>query len=161
MTYTAPRLLEPADVVGGFDAGEPSLNDFLIHRALDNNRSGASRTFVTTADGLVVAYYSLAAGGVAHHEVTGRIRRNQPAPIPVVILGRLAVDVNHRGAGVGSHMLSDAIARTVRGAESIGVRALLVHALDGRARDFYLHYGFAPSPTNDLHLYLLLKDVGA
>jgi len=105
-----------------------------------------------------VGYYSLATGSVVHAEVSGKVRRNQPDPIPVILLGRLAVDHEEQGRGLGAHLLRDAILRTVEAANIIGVRALLVHALHERAREFYLHFDFEPSPTDPLHLFLLMKD---
>lgn len=157
--YTVPRLLAVDDHLEGFDSGEPELNQWLVRQAQRNQASGGSRTYVTTRDGRVVGYYSLATGSVVHAEVSGRIRRNQPNPVPVILLGRLAVDRKEQGRGLGAHLLRDAITRTVEAANIVGVRALLVHALHEQARQFYLNFDFEPSPTDPLHLFLLIKDV--
>jgi GNAT superfamily N-acetyltransferase len=159
--YSTPRPITAEDVVASFDCGEPSLNDWLRRRALANQASGASRCFVTNRDGAVVGYYALATGSVQRSDASPRTARSMPEPVPVVLLGRLAVDRKEQSHGLGAHLLRDAIARTVQVAEIIGVRALLVHALNDRARDFYLRYDFEPSPTDPLHLMLLLKDARA
>jgi GNAT superfamily N-acetyltransferase len=158
MTYTAPRPLAPTDDLAKFDSGEPSLDEWLRRQALINAASGASRTFVTTSEDRVVGYYALAAGAVERASASGKVRRNQPQMVPIIVLGRLAVDRNHQGRGVGSHLLRDAIIRSVRIADQLGVRAILVHALNEEARQFYLRYDFETSPTDDLHLFLLIKD---
>lgn len=156
--YKSPRLLTAADGLDKFDCGEPSLNDFLRDRALNNNSTGASRTFVTTMDDQVAGYYALSTGSVERADAPKRMQRNQPPTVPVILLGRLAVDETHKGLGLGANLLRDAILRVVRTAENVGVRALLVHALHEEARDFYMHYEFEPSPTDELHLFLLVKD---
>lgn len=156
--YTAPRLLAVDDHLEGFDSGEPELDQWLIRQAPRNQASGGSRTYVTTGNGRVVGFYSLATGSVLHAETSGRVRRNQPSPIPVILLGRLAVDRKEQGQGLGAHLLRDAITRTVQAANIVGVRALLVHALHEKARQFYSHFDFEPSPTDPLHLFLLIKD---
>lgn len=155
---TAPRLLAPDDQLDGFDSGEPVLDDWLARQAQRNQVGGGSRTYVTTRNGRVVGYYCLAAAAVTHAQVAGKVRRNQPNPIPVILLGRLAVVRKEQGAGLGAHLLRDAITRAVTAADVVGVRALLVHAMYQQARNFYLKFDFEPSPTDDLHLYLLIKD---
>lgn len=156
--YKIPRLLAAADGLDKFDCGEPSLNNFLRDRALNNNSTGASRTFVTTMDDQVVGYYALSTGSVERADAPKRMQRNQPPTVPVILLGRLAVDETHKGLGLGANLLRDAILRVVRTAENVGVRALLVHALHEEAQDFYMHYDFEPSPTDELHLFLLVSD---
>jgi GNAT superfamily N-acetyltransferase len=125
MTYTAPRPLAPTDDLAKFDSGEPSLDEWLRWQALINAASGASRTFVTTSEDRVVGYYALAAGAVERSSASGKVRRNQPQMVPIIVLGRLAVDRNHQGRRVGSHLLRDAIIRSVRIADQLGVRATL------------------------------------
>jgi GNAT superfamily N-acetyltransferase len=159
--YSTPRPITADDVVTGFDCGEPSLNDWLRRRALTNQDSGASRCFVTSRDSTVAGYYALATGSVQRVAASPRIARSMPEPIPVILLGRLAVDLKEQGHGLGAHLLRDVIARTVQVADSVGVRALLVHALNERARAFYLRYDFEPSPIDPLQLMLLLKDARA
>lgn len=154
---TPPEPLSATHTLTGFTCGEPSLDDWLLRRALANQLSGASRTFVIVAeDGRVAGYYALAAGGVSHHQATGGVRRNMPDPIPVLVLGRLAVDRNAQGRKFGAALLQDAVMRASGVALNAGVRALLVHALNDRARAFYLHYGFQTSPMDPMTLMLRL-----
>lgn len=159
--YSLPRPISESDDVATFDSGEPSLDDYLRTRALNNHVGGASRCFVTCRDGRVVGYYALASGAVSHADLSGKFRRNMPNPVPVILLSRLAVDSNHQGCGLGENLLRDAITRSVRAAEQIGVRAILVHALHDEARRFYARYQFEPSPTDALQLMLLIKDAKA
>lgn len=159
--YSLPRAISESDDVATFDSGEPSLDDYLRARALNNHASGASRCFVTCRDGRVVGYYALASGSASHAELPGKFRRNMPDPVPVILLSRLAVDSKHQGCGLGENLLRDAIARCVNAAEQIGVRAILVHALHDKARQFYTRYQFESSPTDPLHLTLLIKDAKA
>lgn len=133
------------------------MDDWLRRRALINQTTGASRTFVVTNESRqVLAYYALAAGAVSHQGPPGTIRRNMPDPVPVMVLARLAVDQRLQGRQVGGALLKDALQRAVSVAQNIGVRALLVHALNERARQFYAHYGFVPSPANPMTLMLPL-----
>lgn len=159
--YSAPRPITGADDVAGFDSGEPHLDRYLRGRALANHIEGASRCFVTSRDGRVVGFYALASAAVGRAATPGRMRRNMPDPVPVILLSRLAIDVNHQGRGLGAQLLRDAIIRAVSAAEIVGVRALVVHALNDRARAFYEHFNFEPSPTDPLHLLLLIKDARA
>lgn len=161
MSYSSPRPITQADEVAEFDSGEVSLDDYLQRRALANHIAGGSRCFVTTTGKRVVGYYCLAAGSVQHQDAPGRLRRNMPQPVPVILLSRLAVDQKERGNGLGSHLLRDAITRSVQAADTIGVRAILVHALHEDAASFYRHFEFTPSPTDDLHLTLMIKDARA
>lgn len=117
---------------------------------------GASRTFVVCAGTEVVGYYALSAGAVLHQATPGNIRRNMPEPIPVAVLGRLAVHSDWSGQGVGTGLLRDAVLRTVRLAEEMGIRALLCHAIDDSAKQFYLHHGFIESPIEPLTVMLNL-----
>jgi predicted N-acetyltransferase YhbS len=159
--YSHPRPISESDDVATFDSGESSLDDYLRTRALTNHAGGASRCFVTCRDGSVVGYYALASGAVSHADLSGKFRRNMPNPVPVILLSRLAVDRKHQGCGLGENLLRDAIARSVQVAEQIGVRAILVHALHDEARRFYIRFQFEPSPTDPLHLMLLIKDAKA
>ena len=153
----APTPLTPDHDLSSFSSGVPALDDWLRRRALANQYSGASRTFVAEdAAGQVLGFYSLAAGAVAHALGTGAVRRNMPNPIPVVVLARLAVSVQFHGLGLGAALLQDAAYRCQRVAEHAGVRAMLVHALDERAAAFYLHHGFVPSPVLGRTLMLRL-----
>ncbi len=159
--YSTPRPISDADDVAEFDSGEPSLDNYLHKRALANHVGGASRCFVTTYDGRIVGYYALATGAVSHADTARKFRRNMPDPIPVILLSRLAVDHKHQGLGLGENLLRDAIARAVQVSRDVGVRAILVHALHDEARRFYTRYQFEPSPTDPLHMMLLIKDAQA
>jgi GNAT superfamily N-acetyltransferase len=160
MQVSAPHPLSEQDDCSAFDCGESSLNDWLRRKALANQVSGASRTFVITGTGAaanqVFGYYALAAGAVSHAESSSAVRRNMPDPIPVMVLGRLAIDRSCHGQGLGSALLKDAILRTLSVAENAGIRALLVHALHDKARAFYLHHGFSESPISPTTLLLRL-----
>jgi GNAT superfamily N-acetyltransferase len=154
---SAPQPLSAEHRVDGFACGESSLDEWLRRRALPNQTTGASRTFVVTDDSnQVVAYYALATGAVAHHDASGRIRRNMPNPVPVMVLARLAVDQRYQGHKLGAAMLKDAVQRTLAVSQTAGVRALLVHALNESSRQFYMHYGFESSPVNPMTMMLLL-----
>ena len=159
--FSPPALLTGDHDCDGFSSGKPTLDDWLKHRALRNQREGASRTYVLTPkeSQRVAAYYALAAGSVAPELATGAVRRNMPSPIPVVILARLALDESLQGQGIGKALLKDAVLRTVQAADVIGIRAMLVHALDNDAARFYRRLGFSPSPINDLILMLPLKAI--
>ena len=121
--YTPPEPLRPTHDLAGFDSGNDALNRWLVSRAVRNQDSGASRTFVTTCDGLVVGYYALAASSVAQVGAPTGLRRNMPDPIPVILLGRLAVDRRHAGRGVGASLLRDAALRVATTASIVGVKA--------------------------------------
>lgn len=154
MSPTAPEPIAAHHVFADFDSGQPTLDNWLTARALKNERDGASRTYVVCDDGAVVAYYCLAAGSVQHRDVPGRLRRNMPDPIPVMLMGRLAVVRFHQGRGLARGLVRDAILRTLKAAEIAGIRALLVHALDDDAARFYRHLGFLESPVDPLVLAL-------
>jgi len=158
MGINAPCPITGTHHVASFDCGDTTLNDWLQRRAIKNENSGASRTFVVCEDNTVIGYYSLAVGAIAREETSGKIRRNMPDPIPVMVLGRLAVDANWQGKQIGTGMLKDAIQRTLIVAEQAGIRALLVHALSDKARSFYRHWGFHESPTNDMTLMITLDE---
>jgi GNAT superfamily N-acetyltransferase len=148
----APEALSADHSLGGFDSGVASLDDWLRQRALRNQDSGASRTFVACDAGQVVAYYALAAGAVAPNAVAGRFRRNMPDPIPVVVLARLAIARSHQGRGLGRALFQDAARRVIHAAGAIGIRGMLVHAVSEEAKAFYLRLGLAPSPIEPLTL---------
>ena len=155
-----PVLLTTAHDAAEFDCGKPRLNEFLHRYALENQKSGKSRTYVATRGEKVAAFYSLAPGALAPVGVTERIAKGQGTQdIPVILIARLAVNLEEQGKGLGGQMLLDALRRAVEGADVIGGRAVLVHAEDKEARDFYLHYGFEAAPTDDLHLLMLVKDL--
>ena len=142
--------LSSTHAINAFDCGEPVLNDWLIKRALKNEDSGASRTFVVCKNNQVMGYYVLATGSVMHKEAPSKIRRNMPEPIPVMVLGRLAVDKNKQSSGIGRGLLRDAFLRTLGVSQQAGIKALLVHALSEAARKFYLQCGFIKSPLDHM-----------
>ena len=157
MLLGAAQPLPASHRLDEFECGEPSLDEWLKRRALANQSSGASRTFVVLDDGgRVRGYYALAAGAVSHDSATSSVRRNIPDPVPVMVLGRLAVDRGAQGQQLGAALLQDAVKRAVTVSSNAGVRAVLVHALHERAMHFYERYGFAPSPTHPLTLMLRL-----
>lgn len=155
---TRPQPLGPDHIVHAFDCGEESLNQWLWrHARRSDGRS--SRTFVVCVGQHVIGYYALSTGSVTQSGVPGRIRRNMPDPIPVVVLGRLAIDLKHQGSGIGTGLLRDALLRSFAAAESIGVRAVLVHSLSDDARRFYLRHGFIESPIDPLILMLPIETI--
>ena len=162
MPLEAPQPLTDHHRMTGFDCGDSSLNQWLEQRTLANQRSGATRTFVVCdGDGVVKAFVALASGAVAVPASPGRFRRNMPDPIPVVVLARLAVCCSAQGQGLARAVLADAFERVLQASEQIGVRGILVHAASAAARNFYLHMGFNPSPTDANTLLLRLVDVEA
>ncbi len=160
LRLSAPQPLTANHSLNAFDCGEPSLDDWLKRRAMANQLSGASRTFVVVdEEGRVHGYYALSAGAVSHQLATGSVRRNMPDPVPVMVLARLAVDRRAQGVKLGGALLRDAVNRAVAVSQNAGVRALLVHALHDRARQFYEHYGFQISPAHPMTLMLRLSNV--
>lgn len=153
-----PQPLAASHILDEFTCGEASLDEWLKRRARTNQVSGASRTFVVTdQDGRVHGYYAMAAGAVAHQAATSRVRRNMPDPVPVMVLARLAVDHRAQGIKLGAALLQDAVNRAVAVSQNAGIRALLVHALHDRAKQFYEHYGFQASPQHPMTLMLRLN----
>ena len=158
---TPPAPLGDAHELRGFSSGVASLDEWLARRARANQASGATRCFVVTDGARVVAYYALASGSVSVAAAGGRFRRNMPDPVPVVILGRLAVDTAWQGRGLGRALFGDCAARVVQAADSIGIRGIVVHALSPGARAFYVALGFAASPMDEMILMVTLADVVA
>lgn len=158
MRLSPPEPLAAHHRIEAFSCGEPMLDEWLKRRALANQASGASRTFVVADHDLqVTGYYALAAGAVAHQDASRSVRRNMPDPVPVMVLARLAADVRAQGMELGAALLQDALRRSVLVSQNTGVRALLVHALNDRARQFYEHYGFKASPSHPMTLMLRLN----
>ena len=155
---SAPQHLTPDQALATFDSGVPALDDWLKRRALANEQAGGSRTYVVCAGGRVVGYYALATGGVAQAAATGRVRRNMPDPVPVMMLGRLAVDRAYRGRGLGAGLLRDAILRTLQAAGFGGIRAILVHAISEEAKRFYERQGFVASPVDPMTPMITVAD---
>jgi len=158
MKLHAPQPLSADHQLNTFNCGETSLDEWLKRRAILNQTNGASRTFVVVdKNQLVMGYYALAAGAVHHQDATRSIRQNMPDPIPVMVLARLAVDIRTQGMQLGAGLLRGAVERSLAVAKNTGVRALLVHALHERAKEFYLYFGFQASPVHPLTLMLRLK----
>ncbi len=147
-------------LLDGFDCGKEELNRFLKRQAWNNQQSHSAQTYVLARNLAVLGYYSLAAGSVRHEEATERVKKGLARhPIPVILLARLAVDVSLQGKGVGPALLKDALLRAASAADTIGARALLVHAKDDNAKRFYEHCDFEPSPSDPYHLLLIMKDL--
>ena len=161
MTVSAPDPLTDRHDCAGFACGREMLDTWLTQRALRNQGSGASRTFVVCDERRVVAYYALASSAVTAEMATGRLRRNMPDPIPVVVLARLAVDRSYQGMGLGRALMQDAGKRVLHAADAIGIRGLLVHALDETAKEFYERLGFDASPLDAMTLMITLADLRA
>jgi len=164
-----PRFRDPEPLAAHhqldrFSCGVHALDVWLCKHARTAAGAGSARTYVVvdTTQQRVVGYHALAAAELAHADATARVRKGMPRhPIPAVLLARLAVDRSVQGRGVGAFLLRDAMIRAVAASEEVGIRALLVHALDPAARAFYLHYDFQPSPTDDLHLMISVKAIRA
>lgn len=156
-----PELLQEHHVFDEFCSGEPSLDEWLRRRARANQVSGASRSYVVCEGVRVIGYYALASGIVTVENAAGRFRRNMPNPIPVVVLGRLAVDRDWQGKGIARALFRDAARRVVNAADVIGIRGMIVHAISEAARDFYLALGFDPSPNEPMTLMVTMTDVRA
>ena len=159
IAYGGPELFGDAHEVDDFDCGDEALNDWLRHRAPRNQREGSSRTWVVADGSQVVAFYASSTAVVARAEAIKRAARNQPDPLPAMLLGRLAVDREHQGHGLAAALLKHFLLKALEVAEITGLRLVLVHAKNEQAANFYRHYGFEPSPIDDLTLMLLIKDI--
>ena len=153
-----PEKLNSSHQIDDFNSGSNELNEWLKRRALKNELEGASRTYVVCTGKVVIAYYCLANGALAQTTATGRVRRNMPDPIPVIVIGRLAVDRRWQGKGIGRALLRDAILRTLQAAEIAGIRAILVHAISEEAKQFYEKCGFTASPIDPMTLMVTIND---
>ncbi|MBA3516419.1 MAG: GNAT family N-acetyltransferase [Rhizobiales bacterium] len=159
MALAAPEPLIADHVTNDFASGVGALDDWLKRRALANQSSGASRTFVSCEAGRVVGYYALASGAVAIAGTPGRFRRNMPDPVPVVVLARLAVDLAFQGHGLGRALFRDGSRRVAQAADAIGIRGILVHAISEQAKAFYMALGFEASPVEPMTLMVTLADL--
>lgn len=154
---SAPTLLDEAHDLDLFQSGNDTLDEWLRRRARSNQVSGASRTYVVAEGRRVVGYYCLASGALDLADAPGSVRRNMPDPVPMAVLGRLAIDHGWQGKGLGAALLQDAVLRTSQAAAIMGIRGLLVHAISDEAKAFYEHYGFQCSPNHPMTLVLSLK----
>lgn len=154
--------LTKAHNLAEFDCSNPTLDNWLTRFAWTNQRAETAKTYVAHRGGRVIGYHALVAGSVLKHEAPERIAQGiANHPVGVILLARLAVDRSEHGKGLGKALLRDALARIARAADVVGVRAVLVHAIDDSARDFYLHHGFQPSPVDPMELMMLMKDLRA
>jgi predicted N-acetyltransferase YhbS len=159
MTLAAPEPLTAHHELETFSSGIDSLDQWLKRRALKNQATGASRTFVAADSRRVLAYYALASSAVTVNAAAGRFSRNMPDPVPVALLGRLAVDQSWQGRGIGRALIRDACQRVIQAADAIGIRGLVVYALSTEARAFYERVGFDPSPLDPMLLMVTLGDL--
>jgi GNAT superfamily N-acetyltransferase len=150
--------LMPDHDLSQFQCGESSLDDWLRRRALRNEESGASRTYVLCVGKRVLGYYALAVGAVAQIDALGRVRRNMRDPVPVMVIGRLAVDQTIQGRAIGPALLRDAVLRTLQAGGIAGIRAILVHAISDRAKRFYEKRGFVSSPMDPMTLMITIAE---
>jgi GNAT superfamily N-acetyltransferase len=159
LTRTIEKL-QRHHAVDAFDCGREDLNRFLRQYALPNQQSGGSQTYVGVVDDTVVGYYALAVGSVEQAIAPERVKKGLAKhAIPIMLLARLAVDLHWQKQGVGAALLKDATLRTLQAADIAGIRALVVHAKDEGAKQFYERFDFLPSPSDPLHLFMLLKDL--
>jgi len=156
--FKPPEPLAPDHELDEFESGMAPLDEWLKRRARRNEAEGASRTFVLCAGRRVIGYYSLAAGSILHSAATGKVRRNMPDPVPVLLLARLAVDRSCHGKGLGADLLSNAVLRSIGAADSVGVRAIPVHAISDRAKAFYEKHGFRSSPFEPMTLMITIDE---
>ncbi len=157
-----PRIekLQRHHNVDAFNCGQDNLNRYLIRHALNSQRANASQTYIGINEQDIIGYYTLTVGEVAYDGAPERLAKGLARhPIPVMLLARLAVDVNWQGKRVGAGLMRDAMQRTIQAADIAGIRAFIVHAKDNEAKQFYEHFDFKPSPTDPYHLYLLVKDI--
>lgn len=156
-----PEKLNETHSIEDFCCGKEKLDTWLKERALKNEMTDASRTYVVCVGNKVIGYYTLATGSVDHKVAISSMKRNMPNPIPVMLLGRLAVDQTWQGKGIGPALLRDAILRTLQAADIAGIKAILVHAISEEAKEFYESAGFHPSPVEEMTLMITLKEVKA
>lgn len=159
ITISQPKPITDDDVLTDFESGEPSLDEWLKKKAIRNHACGASRCFVTCNEKIVIGYYSLSAGAISHEEVPKGMRRNMPKPLPILLLGRLAIDRRYHNKGIGQALLRDAMLRSVVIAREAGIFAILVHAISDQAKQFYLSRGFVLSPLKPMTLMMTLETV--
>ena len=158
--YTPVRKLAATDQVDAFDCGQAALNQFLQRYALVNQKANSAQTYVCCQGDVVVGFYSLVVGSVNPEAAPPRVMKGLAHhPVPVMILARLAVNMEHQRKGLGQALLKDALLRTAQAADIAGIRCLLVHAKDDMARRWYESWEFEPSPTDPYHQFLLLKDL--
>ena len=158
--FTIPQLISKLHNKTQFDCEDSNLNIFLKKYALQNDKNHSSKTYVSTDKKTknIIGYYTIAYGSVSYTKATEEVKKNMPKyPIPVMILARLAVDKSHKNKGLGAGLLKDAICRTMQAAEIAGLRAIVAHAKDDKAKSFYIHHGFKASYLDDYHMMIPIK----
>jgi GNAT superfamily N-acetyltransferase len=163
LVFTPPELINKNHDKNTFDCGNDSLNIFLKNYSLQNDKNNSSRTYVAgnKKDNLIIGYYTLTYGSIAYGQATPSVKKNMPQyPIPVMLLARLAVDKKYKNLGVGTGLLKDALLRTMQASEIAGLRAIITHAKDNSAKQFYLKHGFKESPLDNYHMMISLKEIG-
>lgn len=162
IVLSEPVLIEKSHKKDTFNCGNEALNIFLRHYALQNSKHNISRTYVSICQtsGVIAGYYTLTYGSVSHLEATEKVKRRMPNyPIPVMILARLAVCIEYQNLGLGKSLLRDALLRTLQASSIAGLKAIVSHAKDNNARNFYLKYGFEESALDEYHLMLPIQDI--
>ena len=157
----APERLNEDHLTDSFASGAPTLDTWLKRKAAGNQASGASRTYVLCRGQRVVGFYALAAGSVSHDLAPRKLKQNMPDPVPVIVLGRLAIDASEQGNGLGRALLQDAVLRIAAAAHEVGIAAIVVHALNDRAKAFYMDAGFVETAVAPMTLFLRIKDIKA
>lgn len=158
------KITEPTGLtleydISSFDCGHDALNDWLQEKAIKNEREDASRCFFICDDNKVIGYYAFSTGSIEQKDMPGGLKRNMPNPIPVLVLGRLAIDKKYQGQSFGKHLLKDGLLRSIAVSEHVAFKALMVHAIDEKAKEYYMNFGFFESPTNDLTVFLPMKHI--
>jgi GNAT superfamily N-acetyltransferase len=152
--------LQQTHQTDAFDCGQDNLNRYLNRYALMSQRADGAQTYVGVSGKEIIGYYTLVVGHVAYEEAPDRLVKGLSRnAVPVMLLARLATALAWQGKGVGAGLLRNAMQRTVQAADIAGIRAFLVHAKDDKAKAFYEHFNFLPSPTDPYHLHLLVKDI--
>jgi predicted N-acetyltransferase YhbS len=162
MSLSSPVPITKEHATAAFDCGVEPQNEYLRQYALMNHQNRSSRTYIAMREERIVGYYTLSNGSVSRDEVPARVAHGLGKyPVPITLLARLAVDTCEKGKGLGRGLLKDAVLRAYQASDLVGSRAIVTHAKDQGAKRFYEKFQFVPSPLNDLHLYLLMKDVRA
>ena len=164
LKLTAPRLLKKDDDIGNFDCGEAALNHWFQRHAWGNQSSGATRTYVVmeAETGYIAGYIALTTGHVERECLTKQDRRNKPNPVPILLLGQLAIDVRYQGQGLGSDLLQYAFRTAIAVSEKVGVIGIVTHPINDNARQFYQRYGFSRRlNTANGALFVRIKDLRA
>lgn len=151
--------MKPSFIVADFNCGEVSLDNWLTEKALKNEVGNASRTYVVCVEDVVVAYYSLHTGSVQHAVVTAKLKRNMPDPLPALVMGRLAVDIKHQGNNLAVDLIKEVYLKAIQASELVGIKVLLVNALNERIVSFYEKFGFIQSKTDPLLLFKSLAEI--